>query len=103
MDDINSGFKTIVGGDVHYTVIRRGSWSIKRIHTFNDSGAEFARMVEGTLHPLSQNAPCRCDSGRRYIDRCLAGMLDQACPCGSGQAFRSCCSIDARHTTAVLA
>lgn len=91
----STGMKVFVAGDLFHTVLKRGESRTTRVHTFNDSGPEFAQIVAGTLHPLSQNGPCPCDSGRAYIDCCLAPYATQSCTCGSGQLFAACCSVRA--------
>ncbi|MDP9430532.1 MAG: SEC-C metal-binding domain-containing protein [Actinomycetota bacterium] len=95
MADLYSGFKTYVGGDVIHTTLRRGESSSRRVHRFNDSGPEFARMMAGSLHPVSQAAACDCGSGRSFVDCCLAQIADEPCPCQSGARFAACCSIAA--------
>lgn len=93
--DLYSGFKTYVGGDVIHTTLRVGEAANRQIHRFNDSGAEFARMMAGSLHPVSQLAACDCGSGDRYVDCCLAAIAEEPCPCQSGTTFAHCCSVDA--------
>lgn len=103
MADIYSGLKTYVGGDVIHTVLRRGEATSRRVHRFNDAGAEFARMMAGSLHPVSQAGACDCGSGRRFVDCCLAEIADEPCPCQSGKVFAACCSITAGDDAGVLA
>lgn len=96
MAHIASGLKTKVAGDVVHTTLRVGEVHQRRVHTFDDSGEEFAQVVAGTLHPLGQLAACAwCDSGHPFIDCCLAETLDKPCPCRSGRLFEACCSIHA--------
>jgi hypothetical protein len=98
MARIESGLKNHVGGDVIHTTVRVGSSTNRRIHTFADSGAEFAQMMAGTLHPISQAGPCECGSGKRYVDCCLRDMADEPCPCRSEKTFADCCSVNADVT-----
>ena len=91
--DIYSGFKTYIGGDVFHVSLRQGEATTRRIHRFTDSGPEFAQMMAGSLHPVSQAAPCDCGSGNRYVDCCLVPSLDKPCICRSGANLRDCCSI----------
>lgn len=57
------GLQVLVGGELHYTRLEVGKQSIRRVHTFDDEGDEFALMVAGTQHPLSLASPCLCGSG----------------------------------------
>lgn len=91
--DLSSGFKTYVGGQVRHTVLTEGRITDARIHTFDDTGPEFERMVAGSYHPLAQTGPCPCGSDRAYVDCCLAPLADQPCSCGSGQVFAACCRV----------
>jgi hypothetical protein len=93
---VSSGLKVFVAGDLFHAVVQRGAFTTTRVHRFNDSGAEFAQLVAGTFHPISQYGPCSyCDSGRPYVDCCLASIATQPCLCESGKPFRSCCSVRA--------
>ena len=93
---VSSGLKVFVAGDLFHAVLRRGEFTSSRVHRFNDSGAEFAQLVAGTLHPISQLGPCSfCDSGRPYVDCHLAPKATQPCGCGSGKPFQTCCSVRA--------
>jgi SEC-C motif len=97
---VNSGLKVFVAGDLFHAVLKRGEFTTSRVHRFNDSGAEFAQLVAGTLHPISQHGPCSfCDSGRPYVDCHLASRATQPCPCGSGKPFQACCSVRAEVST----
>jgi hypothetical protein len=92
----SSGLKVFVAGDLFHAVLKRGEFSQSRVHTFNDSGAEFAQLVSGTLHPVAQYSPCSyCDSGRPFVDCHLASLATEACPCGSDKPFEACCSVRA--------
>jgi hypothetical protein len=95
-----SGLKTFVAGSLYHAVLQRGSFAVTRVHTFNDSGAEFAQLVSGTLHPVSQWGPCSlCDSGLAYVDCHLDSFFaTQSCPCGSDKPFQACCSVRADTT-----
>ena len=93
---MNSGMKVFVAGDLFHAVLQRGEFRTSRVHRFNDSGAEFAQLVAGTFHPISQYGPCpHCDSGQPYVDCCLAPFATQPCQCGSGEPFQACCSVHA--------
>jgi hypothetical protein len=93
---VTSGLKVFVAGDLFHAVLKRGEFTTSRVHRFNDSGAEFARLVAGTFHPISQHGPCsNCDSGLPYVDCCLASYATQPCLCGSGELFQDCCSVRA--------
>ena len=96
----SSGLKVFVAGDLFHAVLKRGEFSQSRVHTFNDRGAEFAQLVAGTLHPISQYGPCGfCDSGRPFVDCHLASFATQPCPCGSDKPFEACCSVRAETTS----
>jgi len=101
MVSARTGAKVFVAGDLFHTVLKRGEFRTSRVHTFNDSGPEFAQLVAGTLHPVSQYGPCTCDSGRPYIDCCLAPYATQPCTCGSGKPFQACCSVRAEVSTPI--
>ena len=93
---VTSGLKVFVAGDLFHAVLKRGEFTTSRVHRFNDSGAEFAQLVAGTLHPISQYGPCSyCDSGRSFVDCHLASFATQPCPCGSDKPFEACCSVRA--------
>jgi len=93
---VTSGLKVFVAGSLYHAVLRRGEFTTSRVHTFNDAGAEFAQLVAGTLHPISQYGPCSyCDSGRPFVDCHLASFATQPCPCGSDKPFEACCSVRA--------
>jgi hypothetical protein len=93
---VTSGLKVFVAGDLFHAVLQRGEFRTSRVHRFNDSGAEFAQLVAGTFHPISQYGPCSfCDSGRPYVDCHLASFATQPCLCGSGKPFQDCCSVRA--------
>lgn len=99
MAPAGSGIKVFVAGDLFHAVLKRGEFTTSRVHRFNDSGAEFAQLVSGTLHPISQYGPCGyCDSGRPYVDCHLASIATQPCPCGSDKPFEACCSVRANET-----
>ncbi len=91
---IDSGLKMYVGGDVIYTRLEVGCTVQRRVHTFDDHGAEFAEMMAGSLHPVGQLGTCTyCDSGQPLVDCCLRELNEQPCPCGSGTTFASCCRV----------
>lgn len=84
----------IIGGKLHHlTINRHGVGARQTIHLFNDTPAETAYLVSGTLHPLCQASPCGCGSGRRWIDCHLADELDDPCTCGSDVPLARCCAI----------
>lgn len=85
--------KVVVAGHLVHTHLSRGKVSSKRIHTFDDAGPEFQKMVAGTLHPQGQLGPCPCDSGKRFLDCHLAKHATELCLCKSGKAFGECCSV----------
>jgi hypothetical protein len=97
MAPADSNLKVFVAGDLYHAVLKRGEFTTTRVHRFNDSGAEFAQLVAGTLHPISQYGPCGfCDSGRPYVDCHLDSFfVTQSCPCGSDKPFQACCSVRA--------
>jgi hypothetical protein len=99
MAPVATGMKVFVAGSLFHAVLKRDSFTTSRVHTFNDSGAEFAQLVSGTLHPISQYGPCSyCDSGRPFVDCCLSAT--QPCPCGSDKPFAACCSVRAETAPA---
>lgn len=86
-----------VSGSLWLSTLKRGEFSSRRVHTWDDSGDNFRRMVAGSHHPISQAAPCcYCDSGLRGRDCCLARANAEhgSCLCGSGKPFEVCCRID---------
>jgi hypothetical protein len=91
--------RTLVGGNVHHTRISRGKSSTNVIHTYDDSGAEFQKMIAHSAHPQAQLGACPCDSGRTYRECCLVEFLDEACSCGSGDTFGQCCALDVAPPT----
>ncbi len=80
-----------VGGDVTHTRLERGTVISKRIHTYNDTGEEFARMVEGTAHPVALARPCHCGSGIPFGECHISNLLTKPCYCESGKTFGDCC------------
>ncbi len=60
----------IVAGDVFHTRLSRGEVATRRVHRFNDSGEEFAKMLRWTLHPTALAEPCLCESGNTYGECC---------------------------------
>jgi hypothetical protein len=103
--DLWSGLHTNVGGDVHLTTLTPGSAETKRVHHFPDDTESLQRVFAGTLHPISQAGPCAlCNSGRRYVDCCLAESYNgRPCPCGGPDPFERCCSILADVNAATVA
>lgn len=85
-----------MAGDVFHTRIQRGELHTRRIHSFDDTGEGFQRMVEGTHHPVAQLMPCWCGSGDIALDCHLLADLDQPCRCGRPEpkTFRECCAVD---------
>jgi hypothetical protein len=97
---IGTGLKVFVAGDLFHAVLKRGEFTTSRVHRFNDSGAEFAQLVAGSINPVSQYGPCPfCYSGRPYVDCCLAPYATEACPCESGKPFQACCSVRAESAS----
>lgn len=91
------GLKWFVGGSVHHTRLERGSITQRRVHTFDGSGPEFARMIEGTAHPQAQLADCSCGSGD-ITEMCHPhAPADAACTCGSGRTYGDCCRVSAEE------
>lgn len=86
-------FGVLIAGDLFHTTLRQGEYTTRRVHRFDDTSAEFQRMVSNTLHPVGQLGPCACRSGKRYVDCCLAPQLDKPCVCGSGETLAACCSV----------
>ena len=82
--------RVIVAGDVFHTVLKRGTIETRKVHTFNDTGDEFLRMVEWTEHPQALAMRCHCESGRPWGD-CHA--LEEPCGCRSGKPFGECCML----------
>lgn len=79
--------RVIVAGDVFHTRIKRGSIETRKVHTFNDSGDEFLRLVQYTEHPIALAGSCHCDSGLSYGD---CHGLEEPCGCWSGKQFGDC-------------
>jgi hypothetical protein len=102
MAPVATGMKVFIAGSLFHAVLKRGQFTTSRVHTFNDSGAEFAQLVAGTLHPISQYGPCSfCDSGRPYVDCCLTSIATDPCLCGSDKPFSACCSVRAEDLAPV--
>lgn len=92
---VESHLKTLVAGQLQHTRIKRGLVTTRTVHTFDDSGEEFAQIVRGTLHPVAQLGLCPwCDSGKRNIDCCLRESFGNPCLCGSGRTIAECCLVD---------
>lgn len=90
---VESGAKVFIGGDVWHTRLERGQVTQSRIHSFDDTGDEFATMVAGTLHPLAQLGPCPCGADRA-ASACHPLPTGDPCPCGTGELFGVCCYLD---------
>lgn len=67
--------RILVGGDVTRTTITAAGVEQRTIHTFDDTGAEWAAMLAGTHHAdgpahkwtgVGRNDPCPCRSGRKW-------------------------------------
>jgi hypothetical protein len=89
----NSPLMVWVGGELLHVRLSHAAPVADVIHRFNDTGDEFAQLTSGTLHPLGQTGPCRCGSGKRYVDCHLQNLAARTCPCGSRRVFADCCSI----------
>ena len=89
--------RVIVDGPLMFSRIQRGSMSTFQIDAFDDSDEDFARMVRGSLHPVSQRGPCLCESGKPYLECCLAEHRDEPCDCGSGKTLAECCMLAGRE------
>lgn len=94
---LNSFGRIFIAGQLIHTRLERGTVTSQVVHTFDDTGEEFAEMVRHTSHPLGQVQPCWCGSGRRFIDCHLADSLTEPCGCRSGQEFGNCCAVVQRH------
>lgn len=94
----------IVHGDVFHTRLARGEVHTRRIHTFDETGDGFLRMIEGTQHPQAQLMLCYCGSGQVFLDCHLAPDLDKPCKCGrwgTPKTFRECCALTAEMREAL--
>jgi hypothetical protein len=78
---------TAVGGEVIHTRLERGSAISRRIYTYDDTGEEFGRMVEGTAHPVALARPCYCGSGVPFGECHISDLLAKPCDCESGKTF----------------
>lgn len=90
---VDTGLKVLVGGEVFLTRLDRNGTTTTKVHTYDDSGEEFRRLVAGTYHPQAQLGPCHCGSGFRWVECCLRSHYDQACMCQSGKTFKDCCRL----------
>lgn len=91
-----------VAGDVFHTRLSRGEVTTRKIHTYNDEGPEFLKMISGTQHPVAQLMDCWCGSGIPSIDCHLLDQLDRRCGCRtSGKTFRECCAVTDDQRAAV--
>jgi hypothetical protein len=86
--------RTLVGGNVHHTRLSRGKVSTHIIHTYDDSGDEFLRMIADSDHPQVQLAPCPCASRKTFRECCLIPFLSEDCRCDSGETFEECCAVE---------
>lgn len=96
------GLKVIVGGEVFHTVLERGAVTQRKVHTFDDTGEEFRRIVAGTDHPDAQLDDCTCGSGRLAV-LCHTWPPGKACNCRSGQQFEDCCKVTPEQILAARA
>jgi hypothetical protein len=87
--------KVLIGGFLHLTTLEQGSVCTETVHTYDDQGEEFAKMMAGTLHPVGQLGACFCGSGKVGIDCCYLGP-EEPCMCESGKAFGDCCRVDTK-------
>ncbi|GEP38583.1 hypothetical protein NPS01_22460 [Nocardioides psychrotolerans] len=92
---LNPFFTILVGGQVMHCLVERGRSVTTSIHTFDDTGDELGKMVNGTCHPASQKAPCWCGSGLSFRDCHLAAYFAEGhtCDCQSGRSFEDCCRV----------
>lgn len=90
---LNDTGRQLVGGSLYYTSLTPDVTTTLKIHTFDDTGDELLQMVGYSQHPVAQERPCWCDSGKRHIDCHLADSLDEPCGCGSSELFRECCMV----------
>lgn len=84
---------TVVAGQALYTRLEVGLISTTRLFDFEDHGDELKQLVDGSLHPVAQQGPCACGSGRTALDCHLGEAADEPCPCDTGRAFRDCCML----------
>lgn len=82
---------TGVGGDIIHTRLERGSVISRRIHTYAENGEEFAKMIEGTAHPVALARDCHCGSGKPFGECHVSRLLAKPCPCESGRPYGECC------------
>ncbi|WP_332643691.1 hypothetical protein [Aeromicrobium sp.] len=84
--------RVFIGGSLYFTQLNYSAQATHRLFDFDPPDEDFLKMVEGTLHPRAQLAPCPfCESGKVFVDCCAD--LDVECPCGSGSAIRDCCML----------
>ena len=79
----------LVGGSLYCTMLAYDAVQVVKLHDFPDDPT----ALVGTLHPVAQSSPCRCDSGKPWIECHGALELDDPCRCKSGAPFRDCCAI----------
>ncbi|TFF10551.1 hypothetical protein [Cellulosimicrobium funkei] len=79
----------LVGGSLYCTMLAYDGVQVVKLHDFPDDPA----VLAGTLHPVTQHGPCRCGSGKEWIDCHGALELDDPCRCKSGSRFRDCCAV----------
>lgn len=89
--DASEGDGIAVGGDVLHTRLERGAVVTRRIHTYDDTGEEFAKMVEGTAHPVALARDCYCGSGIPFGECHVSDLRAKPCYCESGRPFGQCC------------
>lgn len=84
--------RTLVGGRLFFTRLELGSSTTTELLEFDDPH-EFERIVRGSQHPIAQQMPCSCGSGKTFLDCCLAEHYADGhpCDCGSGKSFVECC------------
>ncbi|GAA1154969.1 hypothetical protein [Nocardioides aquiterrae] len=93
--------KTIVGGRLYYTRLERGHISTMQLAEFDDHGEELDKLVGWTQHPVAQQRPCHCESGKTFLECHLAEWYadGHTCDCGSGKPFGECCMTATSTTT----
>lgn len=88
---IESGHKTIIGGElIHWRLDRDGGAQQRIIHTFDDSDEALRPLVAGTMHPLAQLDACPCGS-RKVLAACHGLPVDSPCGCRNGLTWGDCC------------
>lgn len=98
---VDAYWVVMVMGSLVHTRLERGATTSRTVHEFAQTGEGFARLLEGTRHPIGQMQDCHCGSGKTYRDCHLRPHWTDPCGCASGRTFYECCMVPAAVNTAL--